>query len=180
MTLMTTGSEPPQAGPGKAGTSRMGTKIMRGRWEKIRGTIVESADAPPGATKSTMARSRQEHDYVVEVQDRKGGVLRATVGMAGFFVHAVGEPMAVEVNFKTGEVRLDRQAEAAILRQQAETMRVQASMGLSASAVMGSPVTADGSGTAEDRLAQLRQLHDKGILTDSEYQARRAEIIGQI
>lgn len=29
-------------------------------------------------------------------------------------------------------------------------------------------------------VAQLRQLHGKGILTDSEYQARRAEIISQL
>lgn len=98
---------------------------MRGKWEEVRGTIVESADAPPGATKSTMGRSRENHDYVVEVRDRKGEVLRATVGMIGIFVHAVGEPMAVEVNFKTGEIRLDRQGEAEILRQQAQTMRVE-------------------------------------------------------
>jgi hypothetical protein len=165
---------------GNAGTGRTETKTMRGRWEKVRGTIVESPDAPPGATKPTMGRSRQNHDYVVEVQDRKGQVLRATVGMAGFFVHAVGEPMAVEVNFKTGEVRLDKEAEAGILRQQAETKRVEASMALPAPAVTGSFETADGTGTAEGRLAQLKQLHDKGILTESEYQAKRAEIISQL
>ena len=96
-------------------------------------------------------------------------MVRATVGMVGFFVHAVGEPMAVEVNFKSGEVRLDRQAEAEILRQQAETMRVEASMALPASAVTSRSAPVGGAGTAEDRLAQLKQLHDKGILTESEY-----------
>lgn len=127
-----------------------------------------------------MARSRENHDYVVEVQDRKGQVLRATVGMVGVFVHVVGEPMAVEVNFKTGEMRLDNQAEAAILRQQAETMRVEAAMASPVSAVTGASGTAGGAGTAEDRLAQLKELHDKGILTESEYQAKRAEIISQL
>lgn len=153
---------------------------MRGKWVKVRGTIVGSPDAPPGATKATLGRSRENHDYVVEVQDGKGQVLRATVGMVGLFVHAVGEPMAVEVNFKTGEVRLDNQAEAQILRQQAETMRVEASMAHPASAVTGAPVMVGGAGTAEDRLAQLKQLHDKGILTEPEYQAKRAEIISQL
>lgn len=167
-------------GAGNAGTSRTEIKTMRGKWEKVRGTIVESPDAPPGATKSTMALSRENHDYVVEVQDRKGQVLRARVGMVGLFVHAVGEPMAVEVNFKTGEARLDKQAEAQILRQQAETMRVEASMAPPASAATGSPVMADSTGTAEDRLAKLKQLHDNGILTGSEYQAKRAEIISQL
>lgn len=153
---------------------------MRGKWEKVRGTIVESPDAPPGATKAVLTRSRENHDYVVEVQDRKGQALRVTVGMVGMFVHVVGEPMAVEVNFKTGEVRLDNQAEAGILRQQAETMRVEASMALPASAVTGASGTSGGAGTTEGRLAQLKELHDKGILTESEYQAKRAEIISQL
>lgn len=37
--------------------------------------------------------------------------------------------------------------------------------------------TSGGQGTVEDRLARLRQLLDKGILTESEYQSQRQQII---
>jgi hypothetical protein len=59
-----------------------------------------------------------------------GGLPRGqeqTVGMVSMFVHAVGEPMAVEVNFKTGEMMVDKQAEAEILRRQAQSYRADSS-----------------------------------------------------
>jgi Short C-terminal domain len=34
--------------------------------------------------------------------------------------------------------------------------------------------------TAGERLAEVTRLHDAGLLTDEEYQAKRAEIIGQL
>jgi len=37
-----------------------------------------------------------------------------------------------------------------------------------------------GQGTVEDRMAKLQQLYDKGILTESEYQAKRQQIINGI
>jgi Short C-terminal domain len=37
-----------------------------------------------------------------------------------------------------------------------------------------------GQGSVEERIAKLQQLHDKGILTESEYQAKRQQIINEI
>ncbi len=34
-----------------------------------------------------------------------------------------------------------------------------------------------GQGGVEERLAMLKQLHDRGVLTESEYQAKRQQII---
>jgi hypothetical protein len=34
--------------------------------------------------------------------------------------------------------------------------------------------------SAADRLAELTRMHDEGLLTDDEYQAKRAQIIAQI
>jgi hypothetical protein len=33
---------------------------------------------------------------------------------------------------------------------------------------------------AAERLAEVTRLHDEGLLTDEEYHAKRAEIIGQL
>jgi hypothetical protein len=94
---------------------------MRDKWEKARGTIVESPDAPPGATGPTYSVGlRSSHDYVVEVAAPRGQMLRAVVSMTSKFIHAVGEPMAVEVNVKTGEVRLDAERMSLILHAQAQ------------------------------------------------------------
>ena len=35
-------------------------------------------------------------------------------------------------------------------------------------------------GTAEERLAEVTRLHDVGVLTDQEYEAKRAEIISEL
>jgi hypothetical protein len=37
-----------------------------------------------------------------------------------------------------------------------------------------------GQGSVEERLATLKQLHDKGVLTDTEYEAKRQQIISSI
>jgi hypothetical protein len=169
---------------------------MRGRWAQIRGTIVESPDAPPGATGPTFGLSRENHTYVVEVTGPGGQVLRGTVDMLGRFIHAVGEPMAVEVNFKTGEMKLDGPRMGEILSAQAESCRTAAQFGLhevagdaaAAQAGFGAPSPPPAppapahrpSGHAaspEQRLTALKNLHGKGLLTEAEYEAKRAEII---
>lgn len=96
---------------------------MRGRFHKVVGRIVESPDAPVGATGPTLGSSRTSHFYTVEVPTPKGQPLLGSVELTSLFIHMVGEPMAVEVNFKTGEMVLDKQAEAQILKRQAESMR---------------------------------------------------------
>jgi hypothetical protein len=165
---------------------------MRGNWKQVRGTIVESPDAPPGATEPTLTLLRDNHDYVVEVAGPKGQLIRGTVGMVSMFVHAVGEPMAVEVNFKTGEMQVDKQAEAVILKQQAATKRLEPrvaretplpSSAASTSAPRLSMTESDaasGAGTVEQRLTRLKLLVDKGILTESEYQAKRAQMLNEL
>lgn len=101
---------------------------MRGKWEKVLARIVESADASAGATKPALSpgHGRENHDYVVEVGLPGGQALRATVGLVSMFVHAVGEPMAVEVNLKTGEIRLDLPGMSELIRQQAQSLRTEA------------------------------------------------------
>ena len=115
--------------------------------------------------------------------------------MFGGFIHAVGEPMAVEVNFKTGEMKLDGPHMAEILSAQAESYRTAAEFGLNE--VAGDAVPRrSGSGSPppppaapapahrpgghmaspEQRLKALKNLLDKGLLTESEYEAKRAEI----
>lgn len=174
---------------------------MRGRWAQVRGTIVESPDAPPGATGPTLGLSRGTHTYVVEVTGPNGQVLRGSVDMLGIFIHAVGEPMAVEVNFKSGEMKLDGPRMAEILRAQAESHRTAASLGLNevagdaapalgafASPPARSPSPSPPSAgqphrpsghvaSPEQRLTALMNLRDKGLLTESEYEAKRAEIV---
>jgi hypothetical protein len=39
--------------------------------------------------------------------------------------------------------------------------------------------TTGGAGTADERIARLRELLDKGILTESEFQAKRQQVLGQ-
>ena len=169
---------------------------MRGKWVGIRGTIVESPDAPPGATGSTLGHARENHTYVVEVTGPNGQVLRGNVDMFGAFIHAVGEPMAVEVNFKTGEMKLDGPHMAEILYAQAESARTAARLGLNEVAGDGAPPlggfgspspppapiapahrTGGHAASPEQRLTALKSLLDKGLLTQPEYDAKRAEII---
>jgi len=178
--------------------------IMRGKWEKALARIVESPDAPAGATEPTFypGHGREYHDYLVEVGSPNGQMVRARVGLTSTFVHAVGEPMAVEVNFKTGEVRLDLPRMSELMLQQANSRRTAAWLerqapagGIAQSGAVGpllgafdpvppSPARggadADDRGTAAERLARLRQLHDNALLTEAEYQARREQIISEI
>jgi hypothetical protein len=101
---------------------------MRGKWEKALGKFVESPDAVPGAAWPTFSGSRETHRYVVELPGPGGQVLRAPVEMPSIFVRAVGDPLAVEVNVKTGEVRIDRPGMAELLRQQASAEHVAAQL----------------------------------------------------
>jgi hypothetical protein len=164
--------------------------VVLGKWVKASATIIESPDAPAGATEPTFGRTREYHEYMVETLGPKGQPFRGYVGMKSAFIHAVGEPMAVEVNVKTGQIRLDPQGMSAIIRQQAESRRGSAWLASQARAgaaddgavgpVPGAAGAADGSASAENRLATLKQLHDKGMLTEAEYQAKREQIIGEI
>ena len=165
---------------------------MREKWEKAQGTIAESPDAPPGATEPTFQRASADHQYVIEVATPSGRPLRTTVATFSRFVHAVGEPIFVEVNFKTGEARIDNRAMAQLALRQTEdrspsaiTPRSPAAGSMTAGqpAVPYSTRAFDagaGQGTVQDRLARLQQLLDKGILTESEYQAQRQQIISGI
>jgi len=174
--------------------------VMHGKWKKALARIVESPDAPAGATEPTWGHAREFHEYLVEVSTSRQ-TIQGTVGMTSLFIHAVGEPMAVEVNLKTGEVRIDKLRMSEMLSQQAQSLRTDAWMARQAQAgggaqggVAGPSLGASGpaptspspgragdpSGSAEERLARLQQLHDKGLLTESEYQAKREQIIGEI
>jgi hypothetical protein len=42
------------------------------------------------------------------------------------------------------------------------------------------PVATAAPRAATDRLAELTKLHDAGVLTDEEYQAKRAEVISEL
>jgi len=46
-------------------------------------------------------------DYLVEVRKPNGEMLRTTVSETSRFMHALGSPMAIEINFKTGEAKID-------------------------------------------------------------------------
>ena len=152
---------------------------MRGKWAKALATIVESPDAPAGATESAFSPGRglDFHQYLVEVTGPGGQVVRGVIGLVSLFVRAVGEPMAVEVNFKTGELRLDRTGMALILRQQAASHREAALLAIEPDDAAPGGHQA---GSAEERLTRLADLRDKGLLTDTEYQARRDRIIGEL
>lgn len=91
---------------------------MRDKWVAALATIIESPEAPPGATGPTFGHAREYHDYLVEAQAPNGQALRAHVGMQSLFIHAVGEPLPVEVNFKTGQVRIDKPRMAEMIKQQ--------------------------------------------------------------
>jgi hypothetical protein len=166
---------------------------MREKWEKAQGTIVESPDAPPGATGPTFLHASGDHQYVIDVATPAGRSVRATVTAFSRFVHAVGEPIFAEVNVKTGEARIDNHAMAQLaLRQVDDRTRPAANPRSPAAAggvTAGQPAgsfpagafdTSGGPGAVEERLARLQQLLGKGILTESEYQAQRQQVISGI
>lgn len=172
---------------------------MREKWIKARATIVESPDSPEGATGPTFHAMSGEHHYVIDIPAPDGQFHRTTVTMFGRFVHEVGAPLFVELSTKTGEVKVDFHAMSQLAQSQLASHRLAegelpgrpartAPGGRPGPA--GSPAgsgtsfsafgTTGGSGTAEQRLAQLRQLLDKGILTESEYAAKRQGIISEL
>jgi len=152
---------------------------MHGKWVKALATIVESPDAPAGATEpaSSPGHGLDFHQYLVEVTGPGGQVVRGPIGLVSLFVRAVGEPIAVEVNFKAGELRLDRTRMAGILRQQAGSRRSAALPGTEPGGGMPGGRQA---GSAEERLARLQDLRGKGLLDDAEYRAQRERILGEL
>ena len=152
---------------------------MHGRWARALARIVESPDAPADATGPALSPGRglDFHQYLVEVTGPGGQVVRGTIGLVSLFVRAVGEPIAVEVNFKAGELRLDRTRMAEMLRLEAISHRTAAS--LAAESGGGTP-GGHQAGSTEERLVRLQDLRDKGLLDDAEYRAQRERILDEL
>lgn len=244
------------------------------KWEQAQATVIGVQDAPPTGHASS---SHLEHQYLVEVRLPSGDVLRGSVTQRSLIPHPAGSPIPVQVNAKSGEIRIDPAAKAESMRDligEARQLRAQmgqaagtgaapipggaaglaalaagtatgsvhiigaagpdlTAAGVSASEVTGlaqammsgdaaarqaaverlkqikeqathqagtGPSTFDpvsppvsgpppdtfgsfdlgpGEGSTEQKLARLRQLLDKGILTDSEYQAQAQQLTGR-
>lgn len=71
------------------------------KWEPAEATVVE---ARAGSAPDLL------HEYVVDVPKPKGGLQRATVSLSGRFLYHVGATIHVEINFKTGEAKIDKVA----------------------------------------------------------------------
>jgi len=81
------------------------------KWEPAQGTIVEAQGGPvPGHVHGGAAH--REHRYVIEVRKPAGEVIRGNVAEKSLFGYPVGSTIGVEVNSKTGEIRLDSSAHA--------------------------------------------------------------------
>lgn len=211
----------------------------QGNTIKATGTIIESPDAPPGATGPTFLAAAGSHEYVIDVAQPNGQLVRAKVTMSSRFVHPVGAAVPVELNTKTGDVTVNHHAMSqiamALMRDHPDAVPGSAAQARSArilpdSAVspaepgtfdpisagrsrpggptgaFGEPVgsfalgdSADsfalgdpadsfgafgafdiGKESADQRIARLRQLLEKGQLTESEFQAQRQQIISGI
>ena len=65
------------------------------------------------------------------------------------------------------------------IRQMEEERARSGGVYLGGTGVTGGPAPAGGA-SIEQRLAKLKELHDKGLVTDAEYEARKAQIIAEL
>lgn len=79
-------------------------------------------------------------------------------------------------NGKFHENKLD--GTGAIRAAQRDALKFNALVGSASAPVMPQP--ASNPPTPRERLVELTRLHEEGLLTDEEYQAKRAEIISQL
>ena len=176
---------------------------MREKWHKATAMIVESHDNPPDAVGPAFHVSADVHEYVIEVVGPQGP-RRVTVAMFSRFVHEAGALIYVEISGKTGEVKVDHDAMSEVAVQlmkdhpeaapgyarrrqlpdesPASTSPVLFPSGPPAAPIVQSSFSAfdtdGGDGPPEQRIAMLKQLLDKGILTESEFNAKRRQILG--
>lgn len=98
------------------------------KWEKVAGTVAQvtggSIIPPPGSGSRLADHALRE--YLVEVRRPSGEVVRTMVTENSRFVHSVGSPIHVEVNFKTGEAKIDPNAMSKLTSQ---TLRNSARLG---------------------------------------------------
>jgi hypothetical protein len=91
------------------------------KWVKAMATVVSvrglPGEPPPQGPEPVFSITQALREYVVEVRDAKGQVLRAALSHNSRFVYPVGSALPVEVNFKSGEVKLDAHAIAQRARQ---------------------------------------------------------------
>jgi putative oligomerization/nucleic acid binding protein len=256
--------------------------MLGNKWEQAQGTIVD-AQTVPKTGRGVGAAMQVEHRYVVEVRKPTGEVISGTVIDTSPGGYAVGTVIGVQVQTKSGDMKLDpnqrvvsvsamintmdqlaglegpigpyshgpsagnvlrilgpggqelpvqmdpgeisrlaqairsgdpatKQAAMNQLRDMRDRARAQVAgqlggglaPGASAAAVRagffqsGQPAqpgqpgypspappagafgSGGGPGSAEERLAQIKQLLDKGILSESEYQAKRQQIIDEL
>lgn len=74
------------------------------KWEQAQGTVIEVHGPGAGAP---LAADRQ---YTVELGSPDGRLIRVTVSEHGTIEYPVGSPVHLEVNFKSGEARIDATA----------------------------------------------------------------------
>jgi hypothetical protein len=82
------------------------------KWEKAAATVVEvtggSIIPPPGSGSRLAGHALRE--YLIEIRRPGGEVVRTMVTENSRFAHSAGSPIHVEVNFKTGEAKIDSHA----------------------------------------------------------------------
>jgi hypothetical protein len=79
------------------------------KWEKVTARVVglQGGGALPAPGSGPSMGMQEPRDYVVEIRKPSGELLRTTVSETGRFMHSLGSPMAIEINFKTGEAKID-------------------------------------------------------------------------
>lgn len=98
------------------------------KWEPAQGTVIEAQ------------AHHHERRYVIDVRKPTGELVRGNVTEKGGFPHPVGAVVAVEINSKTGEMRIDPNARTDSIHgmtQVAEQMRASAGVAGTAGAVGG-------------------------------------------
>jgi hypothetical protein len=141
---------------------------------------------------------------------RQGFLARASVGKGDKRIHisqipgiqwkpagplvngfiSFGMPGAVERRSRSGRQTNDHNRDAnSVLftrQQMADFERIRAAVEQAIAAAHGAPprapapVAADGHGTAAERMRQLDELRTQGLVSDQEYAAKRAEILGSL
>ncbi len=85
------------------------------KWEKVIARVAGvqlggAGDAVPAPGSGPIMAAEAYREYVVDIRKPDGQDLRATVRDIGGMVYPVGWPVHVEVNFKSGEARLNSHA----------------------------------------------------------------------
>jgi hypothetical protein len=162
-------------------------------WEPGRATIVATKETSP-ATTGEHGSFRALYAYVADVQpDAGGAVFRTEMGepfdIPNWFRPGVGDVLPAQCDPRRGKAKFDmarlkaaRKAQESAAEDE-ETAAFDAARraapGTTVPGTLGDPGVVVLGGSSVGRLEKLADLHDRGALTDAEFTAAKAKILGE-